>query len=68
MIAVVDALGVQVRLQQVYAPQVFLRRDLRRPLERREGLGDKVGRGQIDGQAALLPAPVFPPDLQDLID
>ena len=68
VIAVVDAFGVQVRLQQVYAPQVFLRRDLRRPLERREGLGDKIGRGQIDGQAALFPVPVFSPDLQDLVD
>ena len=68
VIAIVDAFCVQVCLQQMDAPQIFLRRDLRCPLKRREGLRDKIRRRQIDRQPALFPAAVLPPDLKDFID
>ena len=68
MIAVIDALCVQICLQQMDTPQILLRRDLRRPLERCKGLRDKIRRCQIDGQATLFPAAILSPDLKNFVD
>ena len=49
MVVVLNALAVQVLLQKLAPPQIFLGRDLLFPLEGRMGLRDKIGGCQADG-------------------
>ena len=48
VVAVVDAARRQTALQQMHAPQIFIRADLLLPLKRRKGLRHKKRRGKID--------------------
>ena len=53
--------------QQMAAAQIFLRRDLLFPLERRVGLGDKVCRGDMHPQPPLLVHGLFLPGQNHLV-
>ena len=67
MIIILNALAVQVLLQKLASPQIFLRRDLLFPLKGCMGLGNKVCSRQSNGQAALFIDACLPPKLDNLI-
>ena len=50
----------------MHPAHILLRRDLCLPLEGREGLGHKEGRGEVDGKPPLFVGSVLLPDLKDL--